>query len=295
MRFTGTHRTTYTYSAPVFLHPHKIRLRPRSDAGQYLREYSLNITPKPDGMTEALDAWGNNVSWVWFSGQHETLEITIRFVVDRVRLNPFDFIVPTIEGATLPPAYPSDERAALQPYFSSEPGPRVRRLAEEVAEQAGGQVVDFATALAERLHENGKMIVRPEGAPMRGQETLAACEGSCRDIAVVYIEACRHVGIASRFVSGYVERHVEGEPRELHAWAGVYVPGAGWRGFDPTQGLAVSTGHITLATAASPSGAAPVTGSFIGDNGVEATLDSHIELEIEGNGVATPGPSTATH
>ena len=281
MRFTGTHRTTYTYSAPVFLHPHKIRLRPRSDAGQRLHEYSLEIDPKPDGITEALDAWGNNVSWAWFSGQHDKLEITTHFVAERLRPNPFDYIVPTIEGSTLPPAYPSDERAALQPYFSSEPGPKVRRLAEEIAEQAQGQVVDFAIALAERIYEAVEMIVRTEGAPMRGQETLAACEGSCRDVAVLYIEACRHVGVASRFVSGYVEHHTEGEPRELHAWAGVYVPGAGWRGFDPTQGLAVSTGHVAVATAASPSGAAPVTGSFGGANGVEAKLDSQIELDIE--------------
>lgn len=281
MRFTGTHRTTYHYSAPVFLHPHKMRLRPASSPGQTLHSFSMEMDPAPDGTTEALDAWGNHVVWAWFSGEHEKLEIRTRFVAERSRVNPFDYIVPTVEGSTLPPAYPSDERAALQPYFASEPGPKVRMLAEATAEQAGGQVVDFATALAERLCEDVKMIVRPEGAPMRGQETLAACEGSCRDMAVVYIEACRHVGVASRFVSGYVERHAEGEPRELHAWASVYVPGAGWRGFDPTQGFAVSTGHLTLATAASPSGAAPVTGTFIGTNGVEATLDSHIELEIE--------------
>jgi len=114
---------------------------------------------------------------------------------------------------------------------------------------------------------------------MRGQDTLANREGSCRDMAVLYIEACRHVGIASRFVSGYVERRPPGEPRELHAWAGVYVPGAGWRGFDPTQGLAVSNRHLTLATAAQPAGAAPVTGSF-GGNGATATLESSIEFDV---------------
>ena len=283
MRFTGRHVTTYTYSAPVFLHPHKIRLRPRSDPGQYLREYSITIDPTPDGITESLDAWGNNVTWAWFSGTHDKLQITTTFIADRLRLNPFDFIVPTHEGATLPPAYPADERAALVPYFSSEAGPKVRRLAEDVAEKSGGMVVDFATALAERIQRGVRYISRPEGSPWRGQETLANGEGSCRDMAVLYIEACRHVGIAARFASGYVERHLEGEPRELHAWAGVHVPGAGWRGFDPTQGLAVSNGHITLATAANSSGAAPVTGTFLGQ-GIEATLDSHIELDVEPNG-----------
>lgn len=285
MRFTGRHITTYTYSSPVFLQPHKIRLRPRSDPGQHLHEYSIEIDPAPDGVTEALDAWGNNVTWAWFSGSHEQLRITTSFLADRSRVNPFDFIVPTKEGATLPPAYPSDERAALVPYFTSEPGPKVRRLAEDVADRSGGMVVDFATALVERIHETVRYVSRPEGGPWRGQETLSNGEGSCRDLSVLYIEACRHVGIAARFASGYVEHVLEGQPRELHAWAGVYVPGAGWRGFDPTQGLAVSTGHLTLATAANSAGAAPVTGTFTGP-GVEARLDSHIELDVEPNGAA---------
>jgi transglutaminase-like putative cysteine protease len=286
MRFTGRHVTTYTYSAPVFLNAHKMRLRPRSDPGQFLHEFTVDIDPTPDGMTESLDAWGNSVTWAWFSGTHDKLQITTSFVVDRLRVNPFDFIIPTAEGASLPPAYPADERAALVPYFSSEPGPKVRRLAEDVAEKSGGMVVDFASALAERIHNDVVYVVRPEGSPRRGQETLAAGEGSCRDVAVLYIEACRHVGIAARFVSGYVERHPEGEPRELHAWAGVYVPGAGWRGFDPTQGLAVSNGHVTIATAATSSGAAPVTGTFAGAHGVEATLESTIDLEVDPNGAS---------
>jgi transglutaminase-like putative cysteine protease len=215
---------------------------------------------------------------------HDVLEISTSFVAERLRVNPFDFIVPTPEGATLPPAYPPDERAALVPYFSSDPGPgpRVRRLVDQVLAAAGDQVVDFAIALAEHIHAEVAMIVRPNGPPMRGQDTLENKEGSCRDMAVLYIEACRHVGIASRFVSGYVERHMPGEPRELHAWAGVYVPGAGWRGFDPTQGFAVSTGHLTIATAATSSGAAPVTGTFLGD--AKATLTSQIDLEIEPSG-----------
>src|SRR5207302_8272520 len=119
------------------------------------------------------------------------------------------------------------------------------------------------------------MIVRREGAPMRGQDTLANREGSCRDLAMLYIEACRYVGIASRFVSGYVDRRLPGEARELHAWAGVYVPGAGWRGFDPTQGLAVSTRHLTLAAAGQPARAAPVAGSVLGD-GAKPALESNI-------------------
>jgi transglutaminase-like putative cysteine protease len=280
LRYRGTHRTTYTYSDDVFLQPHKIRLRPRSDPGQYLREYAIRITPEPDGMTEALDAWGNSVTWAWFSGTTSKLEIVTTFVADRVRVNPFDYIIPTPQGQTLPPAYPADEKAALQSYFPSEPGPGVRQLADEVAAAAGGQVLAFASQLAERVHAECKVIVRRDGPPMAAPDTLAAREGSCRDLAVLYIEACRHVGVAARFASGYVEHHDPEAPRDLHAWAGVYLPGAGWRGYDPTQGLAVSTGHLTIATAAQPAGAAPVTGSFAG-NAARATLESTIEFDVE--------------
>ncbi len=285
MRFEGTHVTTYRYSAPVFLEPHKVRLRPRSDPAQVVHEFSIDIKPQPAGITEALDAWGNNVTWAWFSGQHDTLEITTRFVAERVRVNPFDFVVPTTEGTLIPPTYPSDERTALDPYFHHEetwadPRSSVRKLADEIAESSGRRVVAFASELARRIHAECRVIVRPEGAPLAAEETLLAGDGSCRDLAVLYVDACRHVGIASRFVSGYVEARPVGEPRELHAWAGVYVPGAGWRGYDPTQGLAVSTGHVTVATAASPSGAAPVTGSFRASDVVQATLTSSIELDI---------------
>lgn len=279
MRYTGKHVTTYRYSSPVFLEPHKVRLRPRSDPGQFLHSYSIAVSPAPAGMTEALDAWGNNVTWAWFSGTHDELEITTDFVVDRLRVNPFDYIV-TEEGMHIPPTYPTDERAALEPYFSADVDGAVRNLADEVARAAGGRIVDFAGRLAARIHEDSKVVVRPEGPPLPAGETLRSGEGSCRDLAVLYIEACRHVGIATRFVSGYVQRHTDGEPREMHAWAGVYVPGAGWRGYDPTQGLAVSSGHVTVATAASPAGAAPVTGSFRG-SGVSSTLDSHIELDFD--------------
>jgi transglutaminase-like putative cysteine protease len=278
MRFTGSHKTVYTYTEPVFLQPHKIRLRPRSDPGQYLREWKMTIDPEPQGFTESLDAWGNSVTWAWFDGQHDHLVVTTEFVVDRLLVNPFDFIIPTPEGAALPPVYPEDEHAALETYFHVDPSPRVRALADEIAHASNGSVVDFATRLAERLHASCRTIVRLEGPPLSSEDTLTSNEGSCRDLAVVYVETCRAVGIAARFVSGYVEQRPPGEPRELHAWAGVYVPGAGWRGYDPTQGLAISTGHVVLATAARSDGAAPVTGAYIG--AAKAELHSEINFEV---------------
>ena len=279
-RFKGTHTTVYSYPEPVYLEPHTIRLRPRPDPGQVVHDYAISIHPAPEGMSAVLDAWGNNVDWVWFSGLHERLVIETRFDVERVRSNPYDFIVPSEQAAALPPTYAGHDQAALRTYLDGgTTGAGVRELAEITAAETGN-VLDFAAKLGVAIRDRIDMIVRPEGDPYTGQQILDEGRGSCRDMAVLFIEACRHVGIASRFVSGYVEHHPEGEPRELHAWAGIYVPGGGWRGFDPTQGLAVSTGHVTLAVAGDPSGAAPVTGSFRGSGG-PSPLDTTVIFDVE--------------
>lgn len=278
-RYRGKHTTVYTYSEPVYLAPHTIRLRPRSGPGQLVHDYSIAIDPAPEGISPVLDAWGNNVEWAWFSGMHERLTITTTFDVERLRTNPYDYIVPSETAVKLPPTYAEHDQDALRPYLDrGVPGVGVCDLADLIASETGN-VLDFIEKLGVAIRDRVDLIVRPEGAAFNGQQTLAEGRGSCRDMAVLFIEACRHVGIAARFVSGYVEQHPEGEPRDLHAWVGIYVPGGGWRGFDPAQGVAVSTGHITLAVAGRPSGAASVTGSFMGN--ATSRLDTTIVFEVE--------------
>ena len=280
-RFRGTHVTRYDYTEPVFLGPHVVRLRPRSDPGQKLHAFEISFDPEPEGVTGGLDAWGNNVTWAWFSGEHRRLEITTRFEAERTRLNPFDFVVLSPEGSELPPVYELDEELALEPFMHRRDiDPSVRELTEQVAEETNHKIIEFLSELSSRIHERCEMIVRPVGDPFPPEKTLAEGAGSCRDLTVLYIAACRHAGIASRFVSGYVEHRPEGEPRELHAWAGVYVPGGGWRGYDPSQGLAVSNGHLTCAVAASPKGAGPVSGMFRSSGGAQATLSAEVDLEV---------------
>jgi transglutaminase-like putative cysteine protease len=268
----------------VFLKPHTLRLRPRPDPGQLVHAYEVRISPEPDGMSSGLDAWGNSTEWVWFSGEHERLEITTRFDVVRRRLNPYDFIVNRAEGAKVPPIYADYTRAALQPYLTTayDPGDDVGKLADGIAEEVDHDILEFPKRLAIAIQSRCEMIVRPYGDPYRGAELLAEGRGSCRDMAVLFIEACRHVGIASRFVSGYVDPGSPDAPCELHAWSGVYLPGGGWRGFDPTQGLAVSTRHVTLAVADNPVGAAPVTGNFAGaTREATSTLTTVVDFEVE--------------
>ena len=276
MLFEGVHRTTYRYSAPVFLEPHVIRLRPRSDPRQAIHNFSLRISPEPDGITEGTDPYGNDVAWAWFSGTHSSLEIQTAFSVETLRENPYDFIVPTLEAAAVPPVYPESDRPALFPYMTPVDG-SARELAEEIAASVDGEVVPFLREMASRIHATHEYIFRPEGDPLPPAVTLGAAQGSCRDLAWLFVEACRTIGIAARFVSGYAGDEPSTQ-HELHAWGAAYVPGAGWRGYDPSLGLAVTNRHVTLAAAATPAGASPVDGNFRG-SGVVAELTSEIELQ----------------
>ena len=127
-----------------------------------------------------------------------------------------------------------------------------------------GEGMPFLTALTRRLHEEFAHTIREEGPAEPAESTLAARSGSCRDLSVLFCEACRSRGIPARFVSGYEREAAVQEPAHMHAWAEVYLPGGGWRGYDPSQGLAVSTAHVALAAAADPLLAAPVSGTYRG-------------------------------
>jgi transglutaminase-like putative cysteine protease len=281
MRFLGHHRTVYSYSAPVYLEQQLIRLRPRSDPWQAVKEYAIEITPQPAQMTHGIDVWGNDVVWASFEGAHTSLTFATRFVVETVTDDPFNFWLPNVESHQLPPSYTGIQQAALAPYLATDSiGDSVRELAEEVKAEAGeGGLLAFPTKLAESIHSTCRYVVREVGDALAGAETLAAGEGSCRDLAVLYMEACRHVGVAARFASGYVAAPPALGQRELHAWAQVYIPGGGWRGYDPSQGLAVATGHVTLAASAMSAGAAPVSGSYRGE--ASSWLQTDVDMDVE--------------
>ena len=238
-----------------------------------IHNFTIEMSPVADGLTEGIDVYGNDVVWAWFSGTHERLDITTSFKVETLRENPYDFVVPTLEAAELPPVYPDADRAALFPYMNPT-ADSPYALAQEVSAAVDGGFVPFLTELASRIHATHETVVRLEGDPLPPVVTYAAKQGSCRDLAVLFVEACRSVGIAARFVSGYVDGDPEGG-RDLHAWGAAYIPGAGWRGYDPSFGLAVTDRHVTLAAAASPVGAAPVDGAFRGS--ATSTLTHHIE------------------
>lgn len=280
------HSIRYIYSRSVFLEPHEVRLRPRSGGDQLLQEFDLQVEPSPAGMTHCLDAEGNNVARFWFSGEHSRLKVTARSRVQTIRENPFDYL-PHPSNSTLPLRY--DELTtrfiapALERDAAAGPEDEVSAFAQRLGQESGGQLLPFLDHLNQTIYTDLEHMHRARGAAWPASETLAKRQGACRDMAVLFVDACRSVGIAARFVSGYQEGEAIRGPRELHAWPEVYIPGAGWRGYDPTHGLAVSDRHVALAASVHPTQAGPLLGTYRG-TGAMAVMEARIELQTERHG-----------
>lgn len=277
MMFSIRHRTTYHYTDRVFLEPQTLRLIPRSDGLQHCHEFSCEISPAPAGQIRILDLDGNSALQVWFDRLTDTFEITTNAVVETLCTNPFHFLLTISEE--LPFEYPAAARTFLAPYIAHEHVHLdVAALAKRLAVETDHEIMPFLTALTAWIFNNVEQVVRDEGEPHASHTTLHSCVGSCRDTAVLFMDACRTLGLATRFVSGYVLFTGTAETeRHLHAWAEVYLPGAGWRGFDPSRGLAVSDAHIALAAGYAPILASPVHGSFRSSHAA-STLSFLIEM-----------------
>ncbi len=280
MRISLEHSTIYRYDAPVFLEPQLIRLRPRVDGSQRLLHYALRITPPPDGSTEYLDQDGNVATHAWFSGAFLELEVHSSFEVETLRENPFDYVLPSSHLFNLPLVYDKPLAAALAPYLVPGDPESVRKFAASLAADNGWRTLDFLNALTATLYERSTHVVRDEGAPQTPEETLSTWSGSCRDLAVLFCAVCRHVGIPARFVSGYECWKGFVGQAHMHAWAEVYLDGGGWRGYDPSRGLAISTAHVAVAAAADSQLAAPVAGTFRGRG--KAEMEFQIAMQIDG-------------
>ena len=285
MRFHLEHRTSYAFDAPVYLEPQTIRLRPRPDAATRVVGFDMAIDPLPAVRAENLDLEGNLVVMAWFQGAATRLEIRTRANVETLLTDPFRFLVADPDR-TLPYAYPTEVGERLRSYRRAPDAahPTVRAVAIEAARTSDRDQAGFPFMLARQIHRDFKLENRAEGTPLAAEETVAAGRGACRDLAVLFVECCRAMGLAARFVSGYA--YTDDETRaEMHAWGEVYLAGGGWRGFDPSRGLAAGDQHVTLAAAADPAGAAPVSGTFRADG-----VQSRLETELTMRAVPAPPP-----
>ena len=280
MKLEIRHQLRFQYSRPVFIEPIIIRLRPRSDCHQQLLDFQLQVEPGLAGCVDMIDLDGNNSLAAWFDGLHSSLVINASSRVETRRENPFDFILTDPGADRIPLAYPESLQDSLLPYLKGASEQQVSVFARETLNSAEGRTLPFLMGLTQKIHEDFEWCIREKGEPLTARETLVQKQGACRDLAVLFMECCRSVGLAARFVSGYGPwEKQKNEHPYLHAWTEVYLPGGGWRGYDPTQGLAVGDGYVALAAGPCPELAAPTSGAFRG-TGAESHLDYDLKIEI---------------
>lgn len=273
MRFRVVHVTEYRYDVPVALGPHIVRLQPRAEGAVRVLGYALKIAPDPAMRSDGLDLNGNSVTHLWFAGPTTRLLVESSFEVETLRTNAFDF-VPAPGFTRLPADGPSELPTCRAPRDSL--ADAVVVLSDRIANECRQDTLGFLTALNRHLFATIAHDIRHDGEAHMPDKTLALGVGACRDIAMLFLAACRAQGLAGRFVSGY-QAYSKRPERHLHAWPEVYLPGGGWRGFDPTRGVAIADTHVAVAAAPTPAGAMPIEGSFSGSARSRLTYDISIE------------------
>jgi len=276
------HLLTYQYSSAVNLEPHVLYLHPRKSSLLTVNSFTLDVNPKPVQISKNLDPEGNIQNILFFKEPTDCLKIEMNTVVETTEFNPFDFVYFPFESKTLPLNYTNSYQKTLSPYLGQE---GVTTLVEQTARQIASQVKwntsSFLSELNEFIFKQFAYEIREEGAPNSAEFTLVNRKGSCRDYAVLFSAMCRALGLATRFVSGYyvgvAPVDVPNQTHHLHAWVEVYLPGGGWRGYDPTQHEVVAGNHIPLAASCLPEEITPVFGSYRGSASSELITKVSIE------------------
>ncbi|MBV9136927.1 MAG: transglutaminase family protein, partial [Hyphomicrobiales bacterium] len=281
------HVTSYRYDRPIGLGPQTVRLRPAPHCRTHVPSYSLNIAPARHFINWQQDPLGNWLARIVLPEKTQNFEVEVGLTAEMTPINPFDFFIePYAEN--FPFAYPAELAEELAPYLK--PSTAGEKLDAFLAGLPKGHrpTVELLVDLNERVHRAVRYVVRMEPGVQEPEETLSLGSGSCRDSAWLLAELLRRLGIAARFVSGYlVQLRADMDPvdgpkgpkkdtADLHAWAEAYLPGAGWVGLDATSGLLCSEGHLPLAAAPHYGSAAPVSGAV-----EPAKVDFDFELRVE--------------
>jgi uncharacterized protein (DUF2126 family)/transglutaminase-like putative cysteine protease len=283
------HRTSYTFDRLVEVYPHVVRLRPAPHSRTPIEAYSLQVEPVDHFINWQQDAFGNFLARLVFPNRARSLTITVGLIADMKVINPFDFFIEDWAeqiGFEYPKALAEDLKPYLRPVDEagegSGPGDLVQAWVKNFAVAPGTRTIDFLVALNRAVNADVGYSLRMEPGVQTPDFTLRTGIGSCRDSAWLLVSILRQLGLAARFVSGYLVQltsDVEAldgpsgpaaDFTDLHAWAEVYIPGAGWIGLDPTSGLFAGEGHIPLSATPHPESAAPITGAT---EPCETTLD----------------------
>jgi transglutaminase-like putative cysteine protease len=268
-RLNISHVTEYQFTAPVTLLPHRLLLRPRENHNVRIESSILDIQPAHI-LQWKRDVLDNSVALVSFTQPSDRLRIASEVVIQHYEDNPFDFLVDDY-AVSHPFTYLAAEQAELAPFqLAVYPDERnaVTRWLDELALRQPMQTFTLLDRMNREIAARFSYRMREEPGVQSPATTLALASGSCRDFTALFIEACRHIGLASRFVSGYLYAPaLEAGNASTHAWAEVYLPGAGWKGFDPTSGEVTGNRHIATAVARHPEAVPPVAGDYIGPRG----------------------------
>ena len=273
IRVAINHKTTYSYDRPVSLSPHIFRLRPAVHSRTPIEAYAFKISPKNHFINWQQDPFGNYQARVVFPEQTTELSVEVEVIADMVVINPFDFFVEEY-AEKFPFTYAAHLQKELIPYFEiTDDGELLNEWLENLEVEPNMSINDFLVFINRKVYLDINYSIRMEAGVQTAEETLEKKLGSCRDSAWLLVQILRHLGLAARFVSGYLVQLTsdiksldgpsgpEQDFTDLHAWTEVYIPGAGWIGLDPTSGLFAGEGHIPLACTPHYTSAAPVVGA----------------------------------
>ncbi|MBC7786409.1 MAG: transglutaminase family protein [Methylophilaceae bacterium] len=269
------HKTSYQFDRLVNLSPHEVRLKPAAHSRTPILSYSITVNPEKHFINWQQDPYGNYIARFVFPEKVHALNFTVDLVADMTVINPFDFFVEKY-AENFPFSYTEQLKNELSAYLKPELPCQLLQdwlaLAKQQVLNHPVSIANFLVAINQRLQSNINYLLRMEPGVQTPEETLINQSGSCRDTAWLLVQILRNLGLAARFVSGYLiqlttdVKALDGpngttvDFTDLHAWTEVYIPGAGWIGLDPTSGMMAGEGHIPLACTAVPSSAAPVTG-----------------------------------
>jgi transglutaminase-like putative cysteine protease len=280
LRINISHSTEYRFPSPVTLLPHRLLLRPRENHNVRIESSVLKISPAHT-LQWKRDALDNSVALVGFSEPADRLRVASGVVIQHYEENPFDFLLD--DYAVMHPFnYVEEDRAVLAPFQQSVyPSDRdaVQRWLDGLGLPQAMQTFALLDRLNREIAGRFQYQMREQPGVQPPSLTLASNSGSCRDFAALFMEACRSLGLASRFVSGYLFAPATAAGNaSTHAWAEVYLPGAGWKGFDPTSGVVTGNQHIAVAVARHPEAVPPVAGSYFGPGDQQPMLQVAVQV-----------------